>query len=504
MSSLSHAENVYSHVVNPFQEYSYEEMMNDAKDLQEMYPDLIRFHSIGKSVEGRELLLIELGNGARKVFVDGAIHASEYISTSYLMYMVDQYAYAYKTSGTFNGFDLSELLNGVTYCIVPMVNPDGTNLVQNGPDSALDSNAVSRIAKNDSGFVNYSCWKANINGVDLNRNFDNNWYVIRAATSPSSKLFKGYYPVSEPETKAIINYINTNMCWAFVSFHTQGEGIYGWDDKNVDCYPQLTSMVSRIISSSGFKKLTDTSETNYGTFAGFARETYIKPTITIELCRYISDYPYPNEDFSSVWQPAQNICLIVADEVMKMSPQEYLVFQNNVFLQGFCNKTYADMYAANYEGSSVKYVKGGIEALTLCKPTSSAIAVNGRAIHFDAYNIIGNNYFKLRDLAMALNGSDKQFSIEYDDTTKAVSFIRGNAYLPVGGELSGIDGVDSMALNTQSSIYIDSESVKLTAYNINGYNYFKLRDLGKALNFGVLWDANTNEIAIDTTVAYVE
>ena len=504
LPSLTHAENVYSHIVDPLQEYSYEDMLNDANTLQKMYPDLIRFHDIGKSVEGRNLLLIEFGNGTRKIFIDGAIHASEYISTAYLMYMIDQYSYAYKTSGTYNGFDLKKILDGVTFCMVPMVNPDGVNLVQNGPDSVLDVSAVSQIAENDSHFIDYSCWKANINGVDLNRNFDNNWYVSRPVISPASKLFKGYYPVSENETKAIVNYINTNMCWAFISFHSQGEGIYGWDDKNVACYPQLTSMVSRIVSSSGFKKLKDTSETNYGTFAGFVRETYIKPTITIELAKYIGEYPYPNEDFFSVWQPAQNICLIVADEILKMNSQEYLVFQNGVFLQGFCNKTYADIYAANYENTSVKYVKGGIEALTQCAPSYVSVVVNGKAVSFEAYNINGNNYFKLRDLAMTLNATDKQFSIDFDGTTNSISLTGGTSYLPVGGELSGKAGNANMALKTQLSIYVNNQSVMLSAYNINDYNYFKLRDLGKALDFSVFWDANLNQITIDTTSVYEE
>ena len=503
-STVVQAENAYHIVVQPNKEYSYEDMLNDAKALQQMHPDLIRYYSIGKSVEGRELLLIEFGNGPRKVFVNGAIHASEYISTSYLMYMIDQYAYAYKTSGTYNGFNLMEILSGVTFCILPMVNPDGVNLVQNGTGSVLDQNAVSKIAKGDPGFVDYSCWKANINGVDLNRNFDNNWYVKRPITAPATKLFKGYSPLSEPETRAVSSFVKTNMCWAFVNFHSQGGGIYGWDDKNAAYYPQLNSMVSEIMKSSGFKKLADTQETNYGTFAGYVRETFIKPTITIELCRYISDYPYPNEDFSSVWKSAQSICLIVADEVLNMQPQEYLVFQNGAFLQGFCNSQFAAAFAAKYEGATVKYIKGGFEALTACQPTNSAVTVDGNTISIEAYNIKGNNYFKLRDLAMAINGTGKQFSVDYDSQANAISITPGSAYLSVGGELSGKIGASALAMKTQSQIFVNSQNISVTVYNINDNNYFKLRDIGKALNFGVTWDANTNKISIDTTAAYSE
>ena len=86
------------YVINPYQVYSYETMLNNAKQLQHMYPDIIKTSSIGKSVEGRDLLLIEFGRGANKIFVCGTHHAREYIATTYLMYAIDRYAYAYRTN----------------------------------------------------------------------------------------------------------------------------------------------------------------------------------------------------------------------------------------------------------------------------------------------------------------------------------------------------------------------------------------------------------------------
>ncbi len=44
----------------------------------------------------------------------------------------------------------------------------------------------------------------------------------------------------------------------------------------------------------------------------------------------------------------------------------------------------------------------------------------------------------------------------------------------------------------------------MTAYTINGNNYFKLRDLGQAFNFGVTWDQENNAVVIDTTQGYKE
>jgi g-D-glutamyl-meso-diaminopimelate peptidase len=333
-------------------------MTEDAQALQTMYPDLIRAKSIGESVEGRRLLLLELGKGKRRIFLNGAVHAREYISTTYLMYMIDRYAYAYATEGVWNGYDLEKILDQVTFCVVPMVNPDGVNLVQNGFASVKDPEAVMKITTDPRDPSGFASWKANVRGVDLNRNYPARWTAGTKIPSPSYSLFKGQTPLSEPETKAIDNYLNSAMCWAFISFHSMGEGVYGWDDARGMYYPQLYSMVSRIMKASGFVKLTDTEDTSYGTFAGYVRKTFLKPALTIELCKYTdAQYSYPDEDFDRVWRPAQDICLIVAEEVMKMEAQPYWVYQNETFLHAFSNKDYAIAYAKRWANSKVLYVR---------------------------------------------------------------------------------------------------------------------------------------------------
>jgi hypothetical protein len=50
----------------------------------------------------------------------------------------------------------------------------------------------------------------------------------------------------------------------------------------------------------------------------------------------------------------------------------------------------------------------------------------------------------------------------------------------------------------------DGAPVTLGAYNIGGHNYCKLRDLGRALHFGVRWDAATKSVTISTSENYVE
>ncbi len=135
--------------------------------------------------------------------------------------------------------------------------------------------------------------------------------------------------------------------------------------------------------------------------------------------------------------------------------------------------------------------------------TSSSVHVNGSSVAFEAYNIDGSNYFKLRDLAQVLNGTAKQFQVGYDSTNKAITLTSGESYTAVGGELTATTNTGSVeAALSSSSIYLDGTKINLTAYTIGGNNYFKLRDAAEALDFGVTWDSSTSTIGIDTTTGY--
>lgn len=137
-------------------------------------------------------------------------------------------------------------------------------------------------------------------------------------------------------------------------------------------------------------------------------------------------------------------------------------------------------------------------------PTSAKLQVNGKAVDFTAYSIAGNNYFKLRDLAMVVSGSEKQFEVGWDAEKNAINLISGSEYTPVGGELEvSAKPKSATGKSTTSTIYMDGQEIELTAYNIGGNNYFKLRDIAQAFNIGVTWDGATRTIGIDTSIDYI-
>lgn len=135
-------------------------------------------------------------------------------------------------------------------------------------------------------------------------------------------------------------------------------------------------------------------------------------------------------------------------------------------------------------------------------PTASTVLVNGNSVSFEAYNINGSNYFKLRDLALILSGSKAQFNVIWDGNARVISLISGQPYTPVGGEMSGKGTINKVAQANSSTVLVNGVSATFTAYTIDGSNYFKLRDLGETFDFGVDWDSAANAIVIDTSKGY--
>lgn len=148
--------------------------------------------------------------------------------------------------------------------------------------------------------------------------------------------------------------------------------------------------------------------------------------------------------------------------------------------------------------------QGGSGPVT-AKPASAKVMVNGKAVDFEAYTIDGNNYFKLRDLAKAVNGTDKQFEVGWDGAHNAIQLSSAKAYTSIGSELVKSANPKAQAAKVANSkLYIDGKEVSLKAYSIGGFTYFKLRDIAKAIDFNVTWDAKNNAIGIDTKSSYIE
>ena len=150
--------------------YTYSKLQSDLRQLKNTYP-FLEIGNIGYSILGRPIPYVRIGVGKKEVFYNASFHANEWITTPVLMRFIEDYAAQYALNGSLANFSARQLFNAVSLYIVPMVNPDGVDLVTGGLQSVDNPYKNAQIIAND--FPNISFpdgWKANIKGVDL-KNF---------------------------------------------------------------------------------------------------------------------------------------------------------------------------------------------------------------------------------------------------------------------------------------------------------------------------------------------
>jgi len=144
---------------------------------------------------------------------------------------------------------------------------------------------------------------------------------------------------------------------------------------------------------------------------------------------------------------------------------------------------------------SVRYLR---EQTVLATPSDVTVYVDGAAVHLMAYNIDGHNFFRLRDLAFVLNGSQSQFNLFWHDVHQAILIIRGVPYHAVGNEMIMINTGPIRATPTSATIFLDTTEINPRAYTIAGTNYFMLAELAGLLGFRAEWDGVARAIRIST------
>ncbi len=129
------------------------------------------------------------------------------------------------------------------------------------------------------------------------------------------------------------------------------------------------------------------------------------------------------------------------------------------------------------------------------RASTQTVTVDGKKVEFQMYALLdekggATNYIRLRDMAQVLNGTAAQFSVGYDGASKLISIATGKPYTPVGTEMSTPFSGDRAYTGGAQAVLVNGSAVNMTAITLHddrggGYNYFKLRDLGKALGFNV-------------------
>lgn len=289
-------------LINGIQNFDYDIMMNDIRRLLAVYP-FLQTAPIGNSVLKREIPEILVGSGTKRVHYNASFHANEWITTPIILTFLNDYLLSLTNQTTIRGLFTFPFYQQTTLSIVPMVNPDGVNLVLNGPPA--NEPWRSRVVELNNGSLDFSDWKANIRGVDLNDQFPANWDRERARNPkyPGPRDYGGERPLSEPEAIAIADLTRRRDFARVLALHTQGEVIY-WGYENLEP-PESEVLVNEFSRVSGYESV-QTIESYAGYKDWFIQE-WRRPGFTVELGS--GKNPLPLDQFDEIYQETLGIFL---------------------------------------------------------------------------------------------------------------------------------------------------------------------------------------------------
>lgn len=289
-------------IVNGKQNYDYSTLMNDLRQLQTVYP-FLRISSIGNSVEGRKIPEVLIGAGEKRVHYNASFHANEWITTPIILTFLNDYALSLINQTPIRGLNTLPLYSQVSLSIVPMVNPDGVDLVLNGLPE--ESPWRDRVIEWNNGSSDFSGWKANIRGVDLNDQFPAEWELERARNPqvPGPRDYGGESPLSEPEAIAMADLTRNSDFARVLAFHTQGEVIY-WGFQNLEP-PESEAMVIEFSRVSGYEPVQTID--SYAGYKDWFIQDWRRPGFTVELGSGIN--PLPLSQFDEIYEEALGIFL---------------------------------------------------------------------------------------------------------------------------------------------------------------------------------------------------
>lgn len=293
-------------------DYTYDILERDITGLKRLYP-FIETGSAGQSVLGKDLYYIKLGTGPNKVFYNGAHHALEWITTPVLMKFIENYAKAYAERRAIRGYDIRRLFERSTIYILPMVNPDGVDLVLNGlqPDNPYYNQL---LQWNRTGRPFSQVWQANIRGVDLNHNYDAAWEESKAAeavygiTGPGPTRYSGPEPFSEPETRAVRDLTLAVDPRLVLAYHSQGRVIY-WNFMNL-APPEALRIGQALSRASGYALDQTYGIASYAGYKDWFIQDYRRPGYTIEVGR--GRNPLPISQFPIIYNDNEGLLLLAS------------------------------------------------------------------------------------------------------------------------------------------------------------------------------------------------
>lgn len=297
------------YIVQSQDPYHYNQLVEDLAKLTDRYRNILEIREIGKSEFGKTIWAVKLGKGEENIVLVGTHHAREWISTNLLMVMLERYAETYQTGEMFGEFDPA-ILDDVAIWFVPMLNPDGVDIQQ----GELPPQYKRKLILMNKGSMDFTRWKANGLGLDLNRQYPAGWDELPTEDGPSFKGYKGKQPIEGKEVQAFIQFVKDINPKSAIAYHSAGHVIY-WqygDRQNIFRDYFLASSLAKL---TGYRLDTPSIDATGGGFTDWFIEEYGRPAFTLELTDHEGESHPPMEKFHEEWIRNQFVGFYLASEM---------------------------------------------------------------------------------------------------------------------------------------------------------------------------------------------
>ena len=275
------------------------------------YP-FLRTEVLTTTAFGRPVRTLVVGNGPRKVLYSAAHHANEWITAYILLKFAEDWAAAIEEDGSIFGQNARELARQATVYMVPLVDPDGVDLVVGAIEpGSFAYEAARRLASFYPQIPFPDGWKANLLGVDLNLQYPAGWLQARQIkfaqgfTRPGPRDYVGRAPLQQREAQALAGYTQAVDPALVLAFHTQGQVIY-WQfrDLFVPGARQLGEAFARL---SGYALEDTPYQSAWAGYKDWFIQEFRRPGYTVEVG--LGENPLPLTQFPQIYE--ENLGILV-------------------------------------------------------------------------------------------------------------------------------------------------------------------------------------------------
>lgn len=315
---------------------SYLDLINKILQLQE---EGLEIFNAGKSTLGKNILATHVGDySGTQILIQGGIHAREYIST---LLMIEQARNLHNTNSVKGG--------GIYFIF--LTNPDGAEIVLDGISNLPCNITKQYLLLANNGNMDFSQFKANVNLVDLNTNFDANWGGgSQNLTCPNTENFIGFYPESEREVNSLINFTFQTKPLLTISYHSKGNVIYyGFENQPEQNINRDRIIGEKFSEATGYPLIF--TENSTGGYKDWCIEKLTIPSYTFEIGSEELSHPIGEENLPEIYERNKNIPLLALELAKEYSKDIDFVTPNvqNISIEVTKNETYAKSHIARLQ-----------------------------------------------------------------------------------------------------------------------------------------------------------